>query len=236
MNEPAPLSELGISEALGAMLAGKRPSDPAAYRKHILESYIFPMIERWGFDKRSQEEHANWHAEQETVYRKMKRRLTGCGAIVVLTGERGLGKTTLAARFAIETAWANHAESLKDSRPRNFPHVVYRKAARLIARYKPLYADYGTTETDALLESLDFLCQQQEFLVIDEVHDCDDQKMKTRVLTDLIDRRYAACRDTILIANQTPEDFAASIGDSVLSRLNEHGAILPCAWPSYRIQ
>ncbi len=86
------------------------------------------------------------------------------------------------------------------------------------------------------MESLENLCQNQEFLIIDEVHDCGDMKFTNKVLTDLIDRRYSACRDTVLIANQTGADFAASIGDSILSRLNEHGAILECKWPSYRTQ
>lgn len=236
MNDPSPLSTAGIQDAVAALLAGKRPSDPVAYRVHIRDAYVFPMIGRWGFEKRFQQEISALSPPQAIVYGKMTRRLKGVGAIVALVGERGLGKTTLAARFAMETAWYCHKESVKPDGPRRFPVVVYRKAARLIARYKPLYADYGSVDTEALLESLDFLCRQQEFLVIDEVHDCDDQKMKMRVLTDLIDRRYAACRDTILIANQTPDDFAASIGDSVLSRLNEHGAILPCSWPTFRTQ
>lgn len=236
MSEPHPLNPTVTQDCVKQWLAGKKPTDPVAYRAHIRDTYVFPMIGRWGFEKRFQQEIAVLSPAQEIVYGKMTRRLKSVGAIVALVGERGLGKTTLAARFAIETAWRNHAESIKETGARYMPHVIYKKAAKIITRYKSLYADYGSLESESLLESLDFLCQQQEFLVIDEVHDCDDQKMKTRVLTDLIDRRYAACRDTVLIANQTPDDFAASIGDSVLSRLNENGAILPCSWASFRTQ
>ena len=32
----------------------------------------------------------------------------------------------------------------------------------------------------------------------------------------------------------TAEEFAASAGDSIMSRLSEHGCIIPCSWPSYR--
>lgn len=70
--------------------------------------------------------------------------------------------------------------------------------------------------------------------VIDELHECDDQKMKDRVLTDILDRRYSANTDTVLISNQTAEDFQATTSDSVLSRLAQHGAIVPCEWESFR--
>lgn len=232
MSEPQPLPD--IQEAVRTMLAGRKPTDPAIYRKYILDSQILPSISRWGFDSRFQQEQSAMHPKQAQTFARMKEHLTGRGAIVALVGPRGLGKTTLAAQFAIETAWRNYEEAGKDAGPRVIQHVIYKKCAKLIARYKSLYADSGSIETEQLLESLEHLCREQEFLVIDEVHDCDDQKMKLRVLTDLIDRRYSNCRDTVLIANQTGEDFAATIGDSILSRLGEHGAILQCSWPSYR--
>ena len=104
----------------------------------------------------------------------------------------------------------------------------------MLQRYKPLYSDFGSVDTEGLMNELDFMCQQQEFLCIDELHDCDDMKAKTRLLTDIVDRRYSRCRDTILIANQKPAEFIASTGDSIISRLTEHGCIIPCDWPSYR--
>ncbi len=193
-----------------------------------------PSLERWGFEKRFRTEHAEWHPKQRAAYEQMKDRLKCRGAIVALIGDRGLGKTTLAAQWAIETAFRNEAEKSKPEGPRVIQHVIHKKLAKLIQRYKPLYADFGSTNSEALMDSLEFLCQQQEFLVIDELHDCDDLKVKTRLLTDIVDRRYARCRDTILIANQKPAEFVASTGDSIISRLTEHGCIIPCDWPSYR--
>lgn len=211
-----------------------RPPVPAAeYRAHVMETQIFSALERWGFEERFRREMKLDH-RQRKVFSSMKAKLRGVGAIVALVGERGLGKTTLAAQFAIETAWKNHEEAIKAEGPRAFRHVIYRKCAKIVTRYKPLFADFGSVETDSLLESLDFLCRQQEFLIIDELHDSLDLKMRARVLSDLIDRRYACCRDTILISNQTAADFSANIGDSIASRLSEHGAIIECKWDSYR--
>jgi DNA replication protein DnaC len=174
------------------------------------------------------------HKAQRAAYDDMRSHLRGKGAVIALIGPRGLGKTTLAAQFAIETAWRNRIEATKEDGPRIIQHVVYRKTASLLARYKPIFSDFGSIETETLMESLDFLCRQQEFLVIDELHECDDMKVKNRLITDIVDRRYSACRDTVIIANQTAEEFAASAGDSIMSRLSEHGCIIPCSWPSYR--
>lgn len=233
MSEPIPLAE--ITAALTATFA-KIPVTPATdYRQHLLASQVFPSIERWGFDKRFHRELA-LPPRQRKTYERMTSLMTGNGAIVALVGERGLGKTSLAAQFALSVAWRNHEEAIKGTGPRRIEAVIYKKCAKLIARYKPLFADFGSIETESLLESLEYLCKQQEYLVIDEVHDCGDMRHTGKVLTDMIDRRYSSCRDTILIANQTGADFAATIGDSILSRLNEHGAILECKWPSYRVQ
>lgn len=210
------------------------------YKQHIRETVIFPMIERWGFESRfhcdrtSPETGLECVGKQKAMLDKVRGLLRGRGAIIALIGPRGLGKTTIASQLAIDEAWRNYRSTIRESGPPHHRHVIYRKAAKLISRYKSLFADFGSTETEALLESLDYLCRHQELLVIDELHDCDDQKMKLRVLTDLIDRRYSCQRDTVLIANQTAQDFAASVGDSILSRLNEHGAILECFWKSWR--
>lgn len=214
-----------------AVLKKVNPVPPADYRRHIADTKIVETMRGWGFGERFQREQ-KMDGKQAATFRNMQSKLTGCGAIVALVGERGLGKTTLAAQFALEHAWANYEGSLTGGCV--MPFVIYRKCQRIISRFKPLYADYGSVETETLEQAMRFLCEEQEFLIIDEVHDCNDQKMKTRVLTDLIDRRYASLRDTVLIANQTPDDFKATIGDSILSRLGEHGAILPCKWESFR--
>lgn len=232
MKEPTNIAD--TAPAVAEMLTRMKPTPAAEYRQHLLADKIFPTLERWGFERRFHQELTEMHPKQRKTYDRTIERMRGKGAIVALVGERGLGKTSIAAQFALSVAWANHEEAMKDGPPR-IQSVIYKKCAKLVARYKPLFADFGSIDTETLLESLENLCRNQEFLIIDEVHDCGDMKFTNKVLTDLVDRRYSACRDTILIANQTGEDFAKTIGDSILSRLNEHGAILECKWPSYRV-
>ncbi len=232
MSDPQQIQ--GVEEAVSALLADKKPVSEADHRKHLLSNHIFPAVEKWGFEERFHQELAEMHPKQQVTYDRMLSRMAGKGAIVALIGERGLGKTSLAAQFAIKTAWKNYFSSLNGSGFRR--HVIYRKCARIVDRYKPLFADFGSLDSESLRASLEFLCKEQEYLVIDEIHECDDMKFKRLIITDLVDRRYACRRDTILIANQTAKDFAATIGDSILSRLSEHGEILECKWPSYRVQ
>jgi DNA replication protein DnaC len=217
------------------LMAETKPVSESEYRAYVLKSEILPMIGNWGFEVEFQHELAKLNPEQQAVLEKLERRMfSGNGAIVALVGERGLGKTSITAQFALKIAWKNY-EASRDGKPYR-KHVIYRKCARVVDRYKPLFADFGCIDPESLRQSMDMFCHQQEFVVIDEVHECDDMKYKRAVLTDVVDRRYAAKLPTVLIANQTPQDFAASIGDSILSRLNQYGAILPCKWPSYRKQ
>lgn len=73
-----------------------------------------------------------------------------------------------------------------------------------------------------------------QLLVIDELHNRGETKYEINALTNLLDVRYAEKRDTILIANQGKDEFAAAIGDSVVSRIHERGECIVCQWPSYR--
>jgi hypothetical protein len=50
----------------------------------------------------------------------------------------------------------------------------------------------------------------------------------------LLDRRYDNLNSTVLIANQDKAAFAASVGDSIVSRIHETGESIECNWPSFR--
>lgn len=182
---------------------------------------------------------ADWKCEsQENVFNLAKSKCTHAGAIVAMVGVRGAGKTTIAAQIAIEraTEWMRWHRTAPHSRSTRVPHGFchYTKLTDLIACFKAIYADFGGINQERLVEVRDRLCKDVSLLVIDEIHDCDEQRLKDRLLTDIIDRRYAARRDTILISNQEPPEFSRSAGESIMSRLSEHGLIIPCRWESWR--
>lgn len=186
-----------------------------------------PHLEASGLPQRFHRRITDWNPEQLAVFNECQSKLTKTGAIVALVGKRGAGKTTIAAQIAVSRA----------SNP-NLPpwhrRPPYRKLVNLVARFKPMFSDFGSIDMDSLLQYAESFCKDHPLVIIDEIHDCEDQKMKDRVLTDFLDRRYANMVDTILISNQTPEEFQNTIGDSILSRLTEYGAILACNWESFR--
>lgn len=193
----------------------------------IWRNEIVPLLKTSGFESRYLVRLTDWDCpEQEGVFRQCLQSCAGKGAIIALVGKRGTGKTTILAQVARHRA-ENALLPPADRSP------AYRKMCDLIARFKPLYADFGTVETDKLMAARDALCSRT-LMFIDELHECDDQKLKDRILTDIIDRRYSRRVDTILVSNQEPAEFQRTTSDSVLSRLSEHGMIIPCRWKSHR--
>ncbi len=144
----------------------------------------------------------------------------GKGSIIALVGVRGAGKTTIAGQLIRMMATAGWI-------------APYRKMVDLISAYKVLYGDMGGIRTEWTERDRDWFCTRK-LAVIDELHECEESRLKNRVLTDVLDRRYSHHRDTLIISNQTPEEFMDCTTDSVLSRISEHGTIIPCEWDSWR--
>lgn len=210
------------------ILASMKPRSSAEMNEWSWRNEIVPRLNDSGLPPRFQRDIVDWpQPGQKKVYELARKALVRIGSIVVLVGPRGVGKTSIAAQLIVDRARNEKLPPWERVPP-------YRKMADVVARYKPLYADFGSVETQALMDARDTSCRDQPLLVIDELHECDDQKMKSRVLTDIIDRRYAARNDTVLISNQTPQDFQKNTNDSILSRLSEHGMIIPCNWTSFR--
>lgn len=159
----------------------------------------------------------------------------GSGAIVGLVGPRGTGKTQLALRAML---WAG-ADAEKRAKEKDAGRGS-EDAARAAARYttamglflslKQTFSD-GAKETER--DAIEKWCWLP-LLVIDECQERGESAWENRILTHIIDRRYGAMLDTILIANLTPEEFSASMGESVIDRIRETGTLIECNWPSFR--
>jgi len=232
--EPAPIAVASTAplteqvSTVARMMAVNPPKTDAEMREWEWRRTILKHLAASKIPPRFHYEITEWREpKQETVFRECQQALRRTGAIVALLGGRGLGKTTVAAQLIIERAW-NAGLQPWERRP------PYRKMTDLIAKYKPIYADFGGINTEALVAARDWYCRFHPLVVIDELHECDDLRMKDRVLTDILDRRYANRVDTLLISNQTFDEFKQTTNDSVLSRLKEHGRIITCSWPSFR--
>jgi DNA replication protein DnaC len=169
---------------------------------------------------------------QKRILEAIKGTLTRTGAIVALCGPRGLGKTTIMAQFAVERGWQDFDS--KYTKRVMCRYTLYRKASAIVTALKCLYADFGSIHTiPAEHYQRDLI--EAEILVIDEWQETgEDSRHKDRILTDIIDRRYASLRDTVIITNQTEEEFRKTTNSSIISRLGEHGQIIECSWVSFR--
>lgn len=233
MSEPIHTGELGIVEAVAKMLSGIEPKSDAEMRDYNFKTYIAPKLEMFGFEERYRKDGlCDGPDERCKLQRQKLAKLTnvihGKGAIVALVGPRGTGKTYIASQFVIDLLWAELHTS-------KCSWIRYEKLTTIVGRLKAFYGDMGTISMEKLEAYRAFLTKALDLLIIDEIHEvAEDSKHKDRILTDLLDTRYAAKKDTILISNQSAEEFERTTNPSIIDRLNEHGGIISCAWQSFR--
>lgn len=139
-----------------------------------------------------------------------------CTGPIVMLGARGTGKTHLACCVVREFC-----------------------ARGLSARYATT-ADYLLAITSTFdgrgieVEVFRHFCSPQ-LLVLDEFHERTGGKWDDLKLTQLVDRRYAEQRPTLLISNLTCEEFEKSAGASIVSRVHDGGKLIECNWRSLRV-
>lgn len=153
-----------------------------------------------------------WKAARDKVLAKL-----GAGFLVALLGVRGTGKTQIAVQAIVQAAneWV----------PR------YERAMDIFLRLRATFSRELASETER--DVIADYCRPH-FLVIDEFQERGETEFEQRVLSHLIDKRYAAELGTLLISNQTVERFKASAGESIVDRLRETGGIIECTWASFR--
>lgn len=142
------------------------------------------------------------------------------GAGLILSGMPGTGKTHLA------------AAALMDLLARG-KWVQYLRLMDVIRMVRETWRR-DSEKTDR--EVLALLGSEIDLLVIDEVgvqYGTDGEHM---ILFDVLDRRYAEMRPTILITNQDKKGFQQAVGDRIHDRLRQTHTWVPFDWTSYRAQ
>ncbi len=71
-------------------------------------------------------------------------------------------------------------------------------------------------------------------LVIDEFQERGESEWENRIICNLLDKRYATRRPTILIGNYTVDEMKAALSPSVKDRMREGGRAFVFDWGSFR--
>lgn len=142
------------------------------------------------------------------------------GRGLVLAGKPGTGKTHLAASLALAVvdtgSW-----------------VQYVTCMGLIRMVRESWGkDAERTERQVMK----LLGQQIDLLIVDEVGVQYGTESEQHILFEILDKRYAEMRPTVLITNQDKAGFKALIGERVADRLTQTHDWLTFDWPSFRRQ
>jgi len=139
------------------------------------------------------------------------------GASAIFCGRPGTGKTHLACG-----ACRAFVESGRSAR-----FVTVLAAIRYI---RDTYRrDSERSESEALQ---DFL--RPDLLVLDEVGVQVGSEHEKMMLFEIINERYQECRSTVLISNLTRAELAEYLGQRVMDRFADGGAVVAFDWGSYR--
>ena len=142
--------------------------------------------------------------------------LIGQPFVAGLVGQRGTGKT----QMAVVMAWTASRRGIRSR------YVTARSLLVQICR--PVR--FNEEPDDRVRRFL-----TPPLLIIDEINSTQVEAKHIADLTDLVDRRYAAKRGTLLISNELETQFEKLVGASVWSRMQETGGVLVCNWPSFRL-
>ncbi|MDR1241884.1 MAG: ATP-binding protein [Deltaproteobacteria bacterium] len=142
------------------------------------------------------------------------------GRSIVMTGKTGTGKTHLACAI-IKELMLNQRFQCK-----------YTKAYHIIREIKDTYRQHDSTsktEIEIINELL-----YPDLLVIDEVgmqFGTDTEKL---LLFEVLDGRYENMKPSVIVSNLDIPGITEYLGDRIIDRLCEDGAILTFEWASHR--
>jgi chromosomal replication initiation ATPase DnaA len=143
--------------------------------------------------------------------------LATTSGIVGLIGGRGTGKTWLSCGLVLDFC-------------REGRRAVYTNAFDYFLELRSTFDD-GSKMTQERVEAK---YVRPALLVLDELHERGDTAWEDRTLTRIVNKRYENNLATVLISNQTPEEFVARVGPSIADRIHDGGGVILCEWASLR--
>ena len=140
------------------------------------------------------------------------------GASLVLTGKPGTGKTHLACAVGNEVIRSTGAA------------VLFITVAAMLRAIKETYRkDSELTEGQAIAGLM-----LPDLLIIDEIGVQVGSEHEKLLMFEVLNERYQRLKPTILISNLDVDDLEHFLGNRVMDRYRECGAVLAFDWQSHR--
>jgi len=149
------------------------------------------------------------------------------GGLVALLGNRGTGKTQMAAEITRSGEWPRDKAEWNGIKMVSGKTSIYRRAMDIFLDLRD--RSPGHSEK-AVMEKL----SKCGLLVIDEFQERGETPFEDRIITNLLDKRYNDQKPTILIANLDRQGLAQMLSPSVKDRMRENGKSYTFNWKSYR--
>ncbi len=209
--------------------------------ERLAPEYLLAAARRRGFSERHAEKYMERRgtpptgAPWELVGAKIAPKL-GTGCLFALVGGRGVGKTQLCHDLALgllerlHVAWSRIT---RESRGGDCSEGTWPRYTKMLHIFRDIRSTMGQAATQTERAAVREFVEPRLRLIY-EAHLRGETEFEDRTLTDIVDQRYDAKRDTIFISNLTRTEFAKSLGASIVSRLHECGSCIECAWPSFR--
>lgn len=138
------------------------------------------------------------------------------GCLVAMAGTRGAGKTQLGV-CAIDRMCRGRGYS-----------AMYVEAPFLFMQIRDSFRDSGGEAK----------CYRRftapQLLFIDQMEERKHSEAEDRMLFSIVNKRYADCRHTIIASNESLVALSASLGASIVGRINETGVFIECCWEDLR--
>jgi len=174
---------------------------------------------------------SEWNAAYETA-----KPIVASGGIIAMVGNRGSGKTQMAAEIAKNGDWPNDegryipAYGGGGGGKTYAKNALYRRAMDIFLDLREATKNHVQSSEKEVLARL----ANAGLLVVDEFQERGESEWENRIMKNLIDKRYAAERPTIIIANLTRKELFDALGASIIDRARENGKSIEFNWPSYR--
>lgn len=150
--------------------------------------------------------------------------------IVAFIGTRGGGKTRMAAEIARAGYWPDDKGEWNGNAVVAGKTALYRRAMDVFLDLRAAAKNDSKTSEKAVMEQL----EKPGLLIIDEFQERGESEWENRILTNLLDKRYAANRPTLIIANYDAAALSQALSPSVKDRMRENGRAFKFTWNSYR--